>query len=81
MYGEDHYLSKIQRNINVLDKAPEHVRNQCVNNITWARELSSRLQTLDYQEREQAINKIHEILDNDYVLMGFEIEKKQDKTF
>ena len=77
MYGDEHYLSKIERNFHVLDKAPYEVRNDAYNHIVWARELSKRLEMLDYQEREQAISNIHKVLDNDYALMGFEIEKTE----
>jgi transcription elongation GreA/GreB family factor len=69
--GPDHYLSKLERNINVLDKAPAESREEILNHITWARELISRLEQLDYQERDKAIRKIHEILDQDYEIMGF----------
>lgn len=80
MYGEEHYLSKIERNLNVLDKAPEYIRGDVYDHIVWAKELSKRLEMLDYQEREQAIVKIHNVLDNDYMLMGFEVENKNEMT-
>ena len=75
MYSEEHYLSKIERNLNVLDKASAEVKEQCRNHIVWARELSKRLEQLDYSEREEAISKIHEVMDNDYQLMGFSLEQ------
>lgn len=74
----EHYMSKLERNINVLDKAPDGVREQCTKNIIWARELIGRLEQLDYQEREHAIEKIHQILDSDYQAMGFEITQKNN---
>lgn len=78
MYDLEHYMSKLERNVNVLDKAPESVRKQCARNIIWARELIGRLELLDYQEREQAIEKIDKILDSDYQTMGFEISQKSN---
>ena len=81
MYNSEHYISKLERNLNVLDKAPENIKSQCISNITWARDLIIRLEQLDYQEREQAIEEIHKVLDNDYQAMGFELpqENKNDK--
>ena len=78
MYGPEHYISKLERNVNVFDKAPAHIKSQCLRNITWARELIARLDHLDYPEREQAIRKIHEVLDSDYQAMGFEIQKSNE---
>lgn len=80
MYDLEHYLSKLERNVNVLDKAPENVRKQCAQNIIWARELIGRLELLDYQEREQAIEQLHKILDDDYQTMGFEIPQKNNNN-
>lgn len=80
MYGEGHYLSKIERNCSVIDKAPQAIAQQCANNIMWARELSGKLPQLDYAEREQAIQKIHEVLDSDYENMGFTINDTLSKT-
>lgn len=79
MYTEEHYLKKIERNTNVLDKAPEHLKKQCRDNIIWARELSSRLEQLDYEQKQQAIANIHQILDSDYQMMGFELPQSKEK--
>lgn len=75
--NEEHYLSKIERNANVVSNAPEEIREKCIANIKWARELSNRLDQLDYDQREIAISKIHEVLDEDYASMGFEVKKHQ----
>lgn len=75
--NEEHYLSKIERNANVVSNAPEEFREKYIANIKWARELSGRLDQLDYDQREIAINKIHEVLDEDYAAMGFELNKHQ----
>ena len=79
MYSEEHYLSKIERNANVVDKAPENIKNECINNIKWSRDLANRLDLLDYDQRDNAINKIHQILDADYVAMGFELKNNSNK--
>lgn len=79
MYGEEHYLSKIERNANVVGKAPEHIRKKCIDNIKWARELSNRLHHLDYDQRDIAINNIHKVLDTDYIDMGFELKQTENK--
>ena len=52
--NQEHYISKLERNTNVLDKAPEHIKQQCSEHIIWARNLIARLEQLDYQEREKA---------------------------
>ena len=78
MYSEEHYLSKIERNTNVVSNAPQGARQKYIDNIKWARELSSRLNHLDPDQRDIAIKKMHKILDDDYVAMGFEL--KQSKT-
>ena len=74
MYGEEHYLTKIERNTNAVNgMAIGVLKEQVIANIRWARELSSRLEQLDYQERDKTISNIHQVLDNDYVSMGFEL--------
>lgn len=78
MYNQEHYIGKLERNVNAINGASENVRSQCLKNITWARELIGRLDMLDYAERQQAIKKIHEILDSDYQLMGFQIPKTDE---
>ncbi len=76
--NDEHYLKKIERNAYVLDKAPKEIKAECLKNINWARDLSRRLELLDYNERELAISKIHEVLDADYKRMGFGIEESID---
>ena len=71
MYEEEHYLKKIERNANIADRAPSNIRNEIYTNIRWARDLAERLDNLDYNEREQAIAKIHKIMDDDYQTMTF----------
>lgn len=78
MYGNEHYLSKIKRNTEVLDKAPENVRAKCAADIEWARNLAARLELLDYDERNKAVIHMNEILDEDYTSMGFEILSQED---
>ena len=79
MYGNEHYLSKIERNTEVLDKAPENVRAKCAANIEWARNLSARLELLDYDERNKAVIHMNEVLDEDYTSMGFELPEEEPK--
>ena len=79
MYGEEHYLSKIERNANVVDKAPDAIKRKCIDNIKWARELSNRLNHLDYDQRDKAIYNIHKVMDEDYVAMGFELKQTENK--
>ena len=78
MYDSEHYASKLERNINVLDKAPKSVKEECKKNIIWAKNLIKRLELLDYHEREDAIERIHKILDEDYQKMGFELPQKNN---
>lgn len=77
MYNNEHYMSKINRNTAVLDKAPENVRAKCFDNIMWARNLAKKLELLDSDERDKAIIHMIEVLDEDYTSMGFEIEDKK----
>lgn len=77
--SDEHYLKKIERNAYVLDKAPEEIRSECLQHIMWARELSSRLDSLDYDVRQDAITKIHSVLDEDYKRMGFGKEDESEK--
>ncbi len=71
-----HYVDKLSRNVNVYDKCPEALKKEVLRHITWARDLIKRLNQLDYHEREQAIDNIHRILDEDYEKMGFSLESK-----
>jgi len=71
MHGPEHYLTKIERNANVIDKAPAHERATYIANIKWARDLADRLQNLDYMERDKSIAEIHRVIDADYAAMGF----------
>ncbi len=79
MYSEDHYLSKIERNTAVLDKAPVEIKEKCASNIKWARDLAARLDLLDYDQRDIAIKNMNEVLDEDYVDMGFELSQEAQK--
>ena len=72
-----HYVEKLNRNVNVFDKCPENIRGEVLNNINWARELIQRLEQLDYDVREEAIQKIHEVLDSDYEKMGYSLDSNE----
>jgi hypothetical protein len=78
--NEEHYLAKIERNFNVVDKAPEGVKEKCINDIKWARELSQRIDQLDYDQRDLAIEQMIKVLDDDYVAMGFELAETSGRT-
>lgn len=73
--NSEHYLSKIERNANVADKVSPFLKEQFISNIKWARDLSSKLQHLDYDVRDEAITRIHNILDSDYRQAGFKLEE------
>lgn len=74
--NEEHYLSKIERNTSVLDKVPTgELKDKYMQNILWARTLASKLEKLDYNERQVAIAKIHAVLEEDYKSMGFTTEE------
>lgn len=78
MYGPEHYLSKIERNANVVSTASAEVREECLANIRWAREVASRIETgqIGYFEgRDQVIDRIHSLMDADYEKMGYELPK------
>lgn len=84
MNGATHFLSKIERNANVIDKASGDMKKDCLQHVIWARELSKRLDSMDYDQRQEAIRKIHEVMDGDYTLMGYKIEdpeKGSTKSF
>ncbi len=72
-----YYLEKIERNARAIDKVPMDVKEECREHIIWARELVSRLTMLDYEAREKAINKIHDVMDRDYEKMGFELQNNE----
>ena len=55
MYGEDHYLSKIERNSYVVDHAPAELKDSIIKNILWCRNMASKLSGLDYEQREKVI--------------------------
>ena len=76
--NNEHYMAKLNRNVNVLDKVPEEYRDTFRSNIEWARELIGRLDNLDYNEREVAIQRIHAVLDHDYNSLGFNLENNSD---
>ena len=77
--GPEHYLSKIERNASALPNAPQAVREGCLANIKWARQLAARVQHLDYDVRGAAIDQIHAVMDEDYQKMGFELPKQKGK--
>lgn len=61
--------SLIERNRNVISNINNESDKQTyLNNLIWASNLNQRLHNLDYQEREQAIEQIKEVLNNDYVV-------------
>lgn len=79
MYGEEHYLAKIDRNANVIVNDGSEKAKQYINNIKWARDLAVRLNNLDYEQREEAIKKIHEVMDKDYQEMGYSLNSSISK--
>lgn len=81
MNSEEHYISKIERNINALSDAPEKFKSKCTDNIIWASNIVSFLEQLDSNQRECAIKNIHEVLDHDYVLMNFDLEEKEREIY
>lgn len=63
--------SLIERNRNVISNINNESDKQTyLNNLIWASNLNQRLHNLDYQEREQAIEQIKELLNNDYVVFA-----------
>jgi len=73
--NSEHYLSKIERNANVIGKVSPFLKEQFLSNIKWARDLSGKLHHLDYDVREETITRIHNILDSDYRQAGFKLEE------
>ena len=77
----EHYMSKIERNTLCMDKAPEEIKQKVAQDLIWANQLAARLDLLDYEQRNAAITQLHQVLDDDYAAMGFEIEEKQSTGF
>ncbi len=74
--NEEHYLSKINRNSLVMDSVPKEKREKYLQNLSWAIELSTQLEMLDYCDvREETIAKINAVLDDDYVAAGFVLKE------
>ncbi len=66
------YISNlIERNQNVISNINnENDKKTYLNNLIWASNLNQRLSNLDYSEREQALEKIKEVLNNDYLTLA-----------
>ncbi len=57
------------------------LKNKYIADITWARNLVTRLNNLDYGQRELAIKQIKDVMDRDYKVCGFEPEEKEVNGF
>ena len=74
MDSQNDYLSKIERNANAVDHAPEEFRKRIVDDVISCRKMVKMMPTLNYEQRESVIKQINTILDDDYRLMGFKLE-------
>ena len=75
------YIDYINRNKSVIDQiSSEETKVAMLHHIRWALELASRLDKLDYDKRDEAINNIIRVMNDDFKAAGFEIEEDLEKT-
>ena len=80
IYSSEHYDNKLERNANVVDKVPEGLRGDFISHINWARELTKRIGSMDFDQRDSSIADMIRILDTDYVKAGFKLEEQKEET-
>jgi len=74
---EDAISSKIQRNANAANEMPIGVlKEKVISNIWTARRLHRESIHMGLKEGKQIIESIHQILDTDYVSMGYTITEE-----
>lgn len=80
IYSSEHYDNKLERNVNIVDKVPEFMRNEFISHIDWAKDLKDRFDSMDFDQRDSSIADMIRILDTDYVKAGFKLEEQKEET-
>lgn len=80
IYSEEHYITKLERNANVVGQVPEYMRAAFIANINTARNRLKGIEALDPDVRDAAYKEISEMLDDDYEKAGFELQKPNEET-
>ncbi|MCM1370768.1 MAG: hypothetical protein NC181_02610 [Clostridium sp.] len=76
MNDKEKCLSKIERNMSVINEVPKNYKDAFIAHITWSNTMLEQLDTLYYQQQYNTIEKICSILDYDYASIGLEIENQ-----
>ena len=76
IYSEEHYITKLERNANVVGQVSEDKRPAFIANIDTARNRLKGIEALDPDVRDAAYKEISEMLDDDYASLGLEEETK-----
>ena len=71
------YTSRINRNLQVVINAPGSVRAECTEHLKWAISEMSNLEGLTKVACEERIEKIIQVLDEDYEKMGYILDSKK----
>lgn len=76
-----HYMDYINRNSNILNQvSSESTKAVMIQHIQWALELVKRLNSMDFDQKQEAISKIVSAMNEDYKAAGFEVNEDLEAT-
>ena len=76
-----HYMDYINRNSNILNQiSSEGTKGVMIQHIQWALELVKRLDSMDYDQKQEAISKIVSVMNEDFKAAGFEVNEDLEAT-
>ena len=76
-----HYMDYINRNSNILNQvSSEGTKAVMIQHIQWALELVKRLNSMDFDQQQEAISKIVSVMNEDFKAAGFELNEDLEAT-
>ena len=76
-----HYMDCINRNSNILNQvSSEGTKAVMIQHIQWALELVKRLNSMDFDQQQEAISKIVSVMNEDFKVAGFELNEDLEAT-
>ncbi len=80
---DDNYLAKINRNEFVVPNAPKDIKKECINNILICKNMASKIAAskVDSKQEIECIQTINQMLDDDYVKMGYTLPPKSEGKY
>lgn len=75
------YLDYINRNKSAISQvSSDETKAVMLQHIQWAVELASRLNGMDYDQRDASIQRIKSVMEADYKAAGLDVEEDLERT-